>query len=176
MGEIEPQVEQFVRMIREKLPTHASPRAAADALRKDMESLIGVLPEEMVRNLESALSIVESNLQGVEILRRNSLVKPREEWYPGPAASDQHWPALKGFLQNAKNWDHESIESIDQTSTEVVSLLANPAHEQFRCRGLVVGYVQSGKTANMTAVIAPLPPASCRDFGWTPSSETLHLP
>src|SRR6185437_16496977 len=67
---------------------------------------------------------------------------------------DRHWPALKGFLENTKNWDHESIESIDASSAEIVSLLANPAGDQFCYRGLVVGYVQSGKTANMTAVIA----------------------
>src|SRR5690606_21501645 len=51
-------------------------------------------------------------------------------------------------------WDEETVQSIDDSSTEVVSLLANPKNAQFRCRGLVVGYVQSGKTANMTAVIA----------------------
>ena len=32
--------------------------------------------------------------------------------------------------------------------------MGNPAEERFSCRGLVVGHVQSGKTANMTAVIA----------------------
>lgn len=46
------------------------------------------------------------------------------------------------------------MESLDDSSSEVVSLLANPTDDKFRCRGLVVGYVQSGKTANMTAVIA----------------------
>ncbi|MCZ8099851.1 MAG: endonuclease, partial [Burkholderiales bacterium] len=68
-----------------------------------------------------------------------------------------HWPALKGFLLNEKNWHEDDVRGIDEASNEVVSLLENPrdpARSQFSCRGLVVGHVQSGKTANMTAVIA----------------------
>jgi hypothetical protein len=148
------QIDQFVRMIREKLPTHESPQGAAGALQKDLEAVMGELPESAASNLAAALQVVVNELQNVEILRRGSLVKPRADWYRGPSASDKHWPALKGFLENTKNWDHESIGSIAECSSEVVSLLANPANNQFRCRGLVVGYVQSGKTANMTAVIA----------------------
>lgn len=148
-----PQIAKFERMIREKLPTYGSPQAAADALRDDISGFVPISPE-MEADLAGALRAVEASLHKIEILRRNSLAKIREDWYRGPKPSDQHWPAVKGFLENTKNWDHESIQSIDASSTEIVSLLANPARDQFRCRGLVVGYVQSGKTANMTAVIA----------------------
>lgn len=149
-----PQVDRFVRIIREKLPTHESPQAAASAVRRDFEEIAGKFSVQNIADLENALEIVQSTLASVEILHRNSLIKVHEYWYGGSTPTDRHWPALRGFLENAKNWDHESIESIDESSSEVVSLLANPAHDQFRYRGLVVGYVQSGKTANMTAVIA----------------------
>lgn len=149
-----PQVEQFVREIKQRLPSHGSPESAASDLRRFIESITGAMSTEMQSHLSEALGIVQSTLQKVEILRRNSLTKTRDDWYAGPMTTDQHWPALQGYLQNAKNWDHESIGAIDDSSSEVVSLLANPKLEQFRCRGLVVGYVQSGKTANMTAVIA----------------------
>lgn len=149
-----PQVEKFVREIRQRLPSHGSPESAANDLRSFVESILGPMSPEMQEDLSEALGIVESTLQKVEILRRNSLTKTRDDWYSGPAATDLHWPALQGYLQNAKNWDLESVGSIDESSSEVVSLLANPTLDQFRCKGLVVGYVQSGKTANMTAVIA----------------------
>ncbi|MFN3847764.1 MAG: beta-1,4-mannanase, partial [Paracoccaceae bacterium] len=58
---------------------------------------------------------------------------------------------------NEKKWHEDDVRGIDDASNEVVSLLENPrdpARSQFSCRGLVVGHVQSGKTANMTAVIA----------------------
>lgn len=149
-----PQVEQFVREIRQRLPSHGSTESAANDLQFFLESMLGPMSAEMHSNLAQALSIVQSTLQKVEILRRNSLAKVRDNWYHGPAPTDQHWPALDGYLENEKRWDRDSIGSIDDSSNEVVSLLANPANPQFHCKGLVVGYVQSGKTANMTAVIA----------------------
>lgn len=149
-----PQVEQFVREIRQKLPSHGSPDSAAAAYRHSIATVFGHFPADMEASLSEALEIVRSTLQSVEIIRRNSLAKPRDNWYFGPAATDQHWPALEGYLENEKRWDPDAIDSIDKSSSEVVSLLANPTQEQFRCKGLVVGYVQSGKTANMTAVIA----------------------
>jgi hypothetical protein len=149
-----PQIEQFERQIREKLPTHSSPEHAAEVVRKDVENLGLQFSGDMQANLEAACVAVKASIENVEILRRCSLTRVREDWYDGPKASDWHWPALDGYLRNTKGWGREAIASIDDTSSEVVSLLANPAGDQFRCRGLVVGYVQSGKTANMTAVIA----------------------
>lgn len=149
-----PQIETFARQIREKLPSHDTPEQAAQAVKQDLSNLGISFSEEMERNLALALEQVIASLEDVEILRRNSLVKPREEWYKGPGPKDVHWPALKGYLANTKGWDKDAISSIDESSSEVVSLLANPTNESFRHRGLVVGYVQSGKTANMTAVIA----------------------
>ncbi|TNH87290.1 endonuclease [Aeromonas hydrophila] len=151
---LNPQVETFVRQIREKLPTYDTPEQAAQALKKDFESIGFSFTEDMELNLSIALEQVTSSLEDVEILRRSSLVKSKIEWYRGPGQKDLHWPALKGYLTNTKKWDKDSVNSIDESSSEVVSLLENPKSEGFRHRGLVVGYVQSGKTANMTAVIA----------------------
>lgn len=148
------QVEQFVRNIREKLPNYSSPERCAEVLKEETINIIGFLPDNVAENIDAACNIVKDSLEKVEILRRSSLIKTQDEWYKGPMAGDRHWPALHGFLQNEKGWGNDTIASIDETSSEVVSLLADPAKEQFRCRGLVVGYVQSGKTANMTAVIA----------------------
>ncbi|MDW8260954.1 MAG: Z1 domain-containing protein [Phycisphaerales bacterium] len=78
----------------------------------------------------------------------------REKWYGGPRPGDCHWPSLRDYLRSAKSWREEDIEALDRSSTEVVSLLGNPGQSRFDVRGLVVGHVQSGKTANLTAVIA----------------------
>lgn len=151
---LNPQVETFARQIREKLPTHETPEQAAQALKRDITNIGFTFTEDMDQNLTAALELVVASLEDVEILRRNSLVKSRVEWYKGPGPKDLHWPALKGYFANTKGWDEDAIASIDESSSEVVSLLANPCSESFRHRGLVVGYVQSGKTANMTAVIS----------------------
>lgn len=149
-----PQVETFARLIREKLPSYDTPEQAAAALREDYTATGVTFTEEMDRSLAAALKIVVASLENVEVLRRHSLVKERVDWYCGPTSKDLHWPALKAYLTNTKGWGDEAVASIDESSSEVVSLLANPSGESFRHRGLVVGYVQSGKTANMTAVIA----------------------
>ncbi|RFB67377.1 MULTISPECIES: Z1 domain-containing protein [unclassified Herbaspirillum] len=148
-----PQVQMLVKEITQRLPVHKSVPAAADDLLSFFKSMGGV-SAEIEASLEEAIKVVEASQQSVEILRRNSLVKIKDHWYKGPLLTDRHWTALEGYLRNAKNWHDESIDPIHDSSSEVVSLLANPARETFRCRGLVVGYVQSGKTANMTAVIA----------------------
>ena len=111
-------------------------------------------PNYVISNIDAACEEVKSRFENVEILRSCSIIKEREEWYTGPSSADQHWPALESYLRMKKQWDEETVDSIDKTSGEIVSLLSNPARDEFRCRGLVVGYIQSGKTANMTAVIA----------------------
>ncbi|MEB2315942.1 MAG: Z1 domain-containing protein [Xanthomonadaceae bacterium] len=149
-----PQIEVMVREIHQKIPAHGTPEAAAAAYRQSIERVIGSFPEEMEPALSEALDIVRETLGAIEIIRRRSIIKPREDWYVGPAPTDLHWPALKAYLENVKDWEPSTIASIDESSSEIVSLFGNPSAGQFRCKGLVVGHVQSGKTANMTAVIA----------------------
>ena len=84
------------------------------------------------------------------------------EWYPGPSDDDIYWPPLKAYLLK-KGW-HESIEDVDTSSSLVVSRLHPPGLAEIHTRGLVVGYVQSGKTANFTAVIAKAADVNYRMF------------
>lgn len=48
----------------------------------------------------------------------------------------------------------EIIADIDLSSDRILGRLENPARKEFATKGLVLGYVQSGKTANFTAVVA----------------------
>jgi hypothetical protein len=148
------QVNKYVKEIQMRLPTFVSPERSADSLKDFVRSAIGDLPPSMEANINEACAIVKARQAKVEILRPSSITKRRPDWYRGPIGGDKHWPALEGYLRNEKKWSPGAVESIADTSSEVVSLLANPAEDQFCCRGLVVGYVQSGKTANMTAVIS----------------------
>jgi hypothetical protein len=96
----------------------------------------------------------------VETIRIRNLDQPpsvwrdgRVTWYTGPKDGDRNWPAVAKSLQ-AKNFGEQNIASIDEASTKIVSLLDHPKQDEFRTRGLVVGFVQSGKTTNFTAVMA----------------------
>lgn len=85
------------------------------------------------------------------------------EWYPGPSEDGEFWPPLKRYLTKKKGW-LDAIEDLDKASTQVVARLAPPGVPQFQTRGLVVGYVQSGKTANFTAVISKAADVNYRMF------------
>lgn len=155
MAELNPQVRAFAKLIEGQLPGHGSVDAAAQAVRSLLETVSGPMQGQSAVDFAAAIEHVTMEAaRAVEILRPGSLLKIRPDWYRGPGVSDRHWPALKTFFKTGKKWDADTVESINVTSNEVVSLLGNPAIPEFRCRGLVVGYVQSGKTANMTAVIA----------------------
>lgn len=76
----------------------------------------------------------------------------RYTWYTGPKPWDKCWPALKGLL--SKHMSEHALGTLNDSSTKIVSLLDHPRERSFSTRGLVVGYVQSGKTTNFTSVMA----------------------
>jgi hypothetical protein len=90
-------------------------------------------------------------------------VPGRGGWYAGPAPTDRYWPALKRHLLS-KGWPPEDVDSLDRASSRIVSLLEHPGLNRFQTKGLVLGYVQSGKTANFTAVAAKAADAGYRLF------------
>jgi hypothetical protein len=69
----------------------------------------------------------------------------RSQWY--------YWPTLRGFLLS-HNWSMKSVRSLDDATDRILRKFHSPSENQFDVRGLVLGYVQSGKTANFTATIA----------------------
>ena len=80
-------------------------------------------------------------------------------WYGGPASFDKHWPPLRE--QMASDIGTEASDSVHVASEKVLGLLADPGIHKLKKKGLVIGYVQSGKTANYAAVLSK---ASDRGF------------
>ncbi len=79
-----------------------------------------------------------------------------QSWYPGADLIEDArvWPALKRYLLEEKHWPTSAVHSLHAASDKIVAWLQTPWAAKINTRGLVVGYVQSGKTANFTAVIA----------------------
>lgn len=77
-------------------------------------------------------------------------------WYTDSRANERtfYWDAYRGVLE-AKLNDPYAVDRLDYATDQVVRRLADPsgAHP-YQSKGLVVGHVQSGKTANFTGVIA----------------------
>ncbi|MEZ0350688.1 Z1 domain-containing protein [Mycobacterium sp. pR1184] len=103
----------------------------------------------LIKNAQVPTSVVAGNI---------------ETWYPGPREEDRNWSALVEILRT-EGWDDEMLNDLNNSSTKVVANLPNPAGQgEYHCRGLVLGYVQSGKTTNFTAVIAKAADAGYRLF------------
>jgi Z1 domain len=83
--------------------------------------------------------------------------KDFEVWYPplGLASHAFYWDQYKNHLVEAKRWHPDSVAGLDEDTRNVMARISDPTRvNAFSARGLVVGYVQSGKTANFTGVIA----------------------
>ncbi len=80
-----------------------------------------------------------------------------EPWYAEEREqrTSVYWSDYERYLKEVKKWPAESIISLDKATTEVVERLSCPTRTTTKqSKGLVVGYVQSGKTANFTGVAA----------------------
>lgn len=64
----------------------------------------------------------------------------------------RYWPRYRQWLED--RWAPTSVEALDQVTDRIVGLLEHPDRPgPWDRRGLVVGHVQSGKTANYTGLI-----------------------
>ena len=141
-------------MILRVLPESAGIEDAVERVRGELDALGLPIDADLAEELAEAQEIVERQFSQIEILRGHSVIASRNRWYFGPSQTDKHWPKLRAYLEQVKDWRPESVAGIHESSNEVVSLLEDPHQHQFSRRGLVVGHVQAGKTANMTAVMA----------------------
>ncbi len=80
-----------------------------------------------------------------------------EPWYTDARKrrTDVYWGDYERYLRDVKKWSADAITALDETTTDVVERLTDPTRTEIKqTKGLVVGYVQSGKTANFTGVAA----------------------
>lgn len=134
---------------------------------RDMDEAVATLSRMMKTELvDRAVEHYNEVAKGVREYRDPPTLKDPDSvpqpWYLGPRTDDLFWPALEQHLGAKASWRGEPLESLDRASTKVVSYMAPPWARSIRTRGLVLGYVQSGKTSNFTAVMAKAADAGYR--------------
>lgn len=87
-----------------------------------------------------------------EIISRFSIKPKIRNWTDG--AEWNNWHRHEEFLRGQPNWKPYQVDSVAEESLRIIGKTPFIDRTEFQCRGLVVGYVQSGKTANFTAVAA----------------------
>ena len=93
----------------------------------------------------------------IEILEPDVLSDggPRPWFSSYDPSKGYYWRRQRAYLAHTLGRKDFELDSLDQSSNRVLAHLEDPhSAEPFAIRGLVVGYVQSGKTANFSALIA----------------------
>ena len=135
----------------------------------DIESHIAVIMQFRAMNIQDMertyLERITPEIRSkVELALRTDEASPgsanvvsdkEEAWYrPSWYTNKENWKRYRELLIN-KDMKETVIESIDENTTQLMCQLANPNQlDDFQTYGVVLGYVQSGKTANYTGLIA----------------------
>lgn len=125
----------------------------ANEIRNNMRNMVPITDNEfteMIKRLKTNL-IIKMDV-GVFINDRN---RGHQSWLPSRRAELDFffWNRYKKYLEEAKHWNPRVTASLDKVSDEIVDLLGDPKSGRgYQRRGLVLGDVQSGKTANYTAI------------------------
>ena len=127
-----------------------------DACRQVIDGMVaaGIPEDAIVPVYEKALRTIQereaANAKG-EFDEAATAKEDYHHWYDAAKPDTAGWSHLRRKLTEKIGEDGTS--TIHQESGKVVGLLADPATKNLTHKGLVVGYVQSGKTANFSAVI-----------------------
>lgn len=133
-------------------PTEAVFDEEVNALRQTLAVLYPVSDEvfsEIKRKLKA--NIVVCMDLGV-------LIKDKEQHLPWLSSRRESldfffWNRYKKYLEEVKHWNPRVTGTLGRVSDEIVDYLGDPqSGDAFQRRGLVLGDVQSGKTANYTAI------------------------
>lgn len=130
-----------------------------------------VLTEQEKNEIEErVLQVInyKKSYDGALLVPISVVTDPREheEWYDewliknNNETDSYYWKRLEDYLSSvlADKYGPEKagviVKSIDEATYGIIKKLSNPQRKKFNYKGLVVGYVQSGKTANFSALIA----------------------
>ena len=113
--------------------------------------------------LELAAKSIESKLF-IGMRDAAKIQLPFDEWLPQRRVDTKmyFYPRYRNWLENKKGFPPAVMGVLDKDTDKIVGLLENPQKlGSWKRRGLVVGHVQSGKTANYTGVIC-----KAADYGY----------
>lgn len=141
-------VDQYLRAVRSLIDTLSVTFADAIEMARvpaELRDQIRIRYEE-----ETALPIRRAN-----VLSGTGGPRPWfQEWDP---STGYYWLRQREYLIDRLGWNQADIGSLDDATDRILSHLEDPrptGPAEFDVRGLVMGYVQSGKTANFCALAA----------------------
>lgn len=131
-------------------------RVRIDALGESLEQALASVPEELRASVR--VRYEEQVSQVIEPVRVVSSAGGPRQWAASyDPSTGYYWRRQREHLLSLPGWSERHVESLDDASDTILAHIEDPRPSgptEFRVRGLVMGFVQSGKTANFCAVIA----------------------
>jgi len=128
----------------------ATEKQIADAIDKTILIHPDTDNEELKRHLESEYKIWVDDFRIIE------KEEARRPWLAGNKSKIEwgFWNRYKWYLEEKKKFPPKTVQSIEKITDRTLDALFEPTQKaQIDKRGMVVGQVQSGKTANYTGLI-----------------------
>ena len=136
----------------EERPSEENFLKEAETLRAVLSTRFPVDDQEFQEILTRLRSQIEVKMDVGEFINDRS--NGHQSWLPARRAEIEFffWERYKEYLEVEKQWNPRVTANLGKISDEILDLCGDPEEPYFSVRGLVLGDVQSGKTANYTAI------------------------
>jgi len=141
------------------------PNRTAEDIRHTLRTLLMLFPdvdqaidqiEQAAQRIETKLCIVQEDASKIQLPFQDWLSQRRSD------TSTYFYQRYQNWLGSNKGFNKTVLGVLDKDTDKIVGLMENPLKGgPWKRRGLVVGHVQSGKTANYTGVIC-----KAADYGY----------
>jgi hypothetical protein len=114
------------------------------------------VPEDIVERLKEKYES-ETTIPIRKVNMITSSPEPHSWFENWQTSKGYYWPRQRSYLLDILGMSDDAVRLIDDSTDKILSRFEDPrpgGPTEFDTRGLVMGYVQSGKTANYCALIA----------------------
>lgn len=134
------------------IPTLEEFVAEADSIRNAYGSICPTSDDEYNNLLKSLRELVLVTIGESHSLR--GIDTNHQSWYPLHKNDGFYWNRYRKYLEVKKKWSPEVTKRLNDTTNSIMDDLGDPTNHRktFSRRGLLLGDVQSGKTATYTAI------------------------
>ena len=136
----------------DNLPTLDQINAESEFIRTAFSAVYPINDDEFVQVKKSLASNILHAI-GVAITLKGK-DSDHQSWYFVQDSENFYWNRYRTYLKNIKHWGIEVVNRLHDTTDGIMDDLGDPMDHArpFQRRGLLLGDVQSGKTATYTAV------------------------
>jgi hypothetical protein len=139
-------VESWLRVVRTKI----------DALGVNINDALQDAPENLRPEIRRKWE--EENTQTIRVASVISGTGGPRPWAnEWDASAGYYWRRQRQWLIDRRGWSQAAVGTIDDATDKILAHVEDPRPSgpaEFRVQGLVVGYIQSGKTANFCGLVA----------------------